>query len=243
MNGSRAMAREICRDLVAALASVDNLEIILCPPATLLATVSSETSGTTIKIAAQDIDHHAAGAHTGQISAEMALEAGASHTIVGHSERRTDQGESDQLIAKKVDSAIAHGLTPIICVGETRSQREAGQTEEVVDTQIQAVIADNGIEAIARSIIAYEPVWAIGTGLTATPEQAQTVHLFIRNQLAKLDSEVAAQCRILYGGSMKPENAAQLMAQPDIDGGLIGGASLKSQDFLAICKAAANAVA
>jgi triosephosphate isomerase len=173
----------------------------------------------------------------------MVKEAGATHAILGHSERRTDQGESNELIAQKVATAIEHGITPILCVGETQAERESHQTENVVDAQIQAVIALNGIAAMNHCILAYEPVWAIGTGLTASPEQAQSVHAFIRGQLAKLDSEVAAKCRILYGGSMKPENAAELMAQPDIDGGLIGGASLKSQDFLAICKAATKVVA
>ncbi len=232
------MARELCGDLVAAAKQLDGIEIIVCPPATLIELVSDLVKTSSIQTGGQDIDVHQEGAHTGQISAPMMLESGASHIILGHSERRTNHGESKELVAAKVDMALENDLIPVICLGETKNERENDWTEQIVGGQLQAIITHCGVEALSRSIIAYEPVWAIGTGLTATPEQAQQVHQYIRGTIAKLDGSIAAQCRILYGGSMNPKNAAELMAEPDIDGGLIGGASLNSQDFLAICKAA-----
>ena len=180
----------------------------------------------------------ASGAYTGEISAAMLLDFGCRYVIVGHSERRAYHAESDQLVAQKYAAARAAGLIPILCVGETLEQRESGVTEEVVARQIDAVIDLEGVAAMADGVIAYEPVWAIGTGKTASPEQAQEVHAFIRGRVGASDTGVADGLRILYGGSMKPENAAELLAKPDIDGGLIGGASLKAEDFLAICTAA-----
>ena len=243
MNGSRPMALGLCGDLSASAEQLVDIDVVLCPPSTLLATVADQLSDTGIKTGAQDIDANPPGAHTGQISAELVKDAGAKYVILGHSERRTDQGESNTLVATKTATALAHDLIPIICVGETQAQRDQDETETVIAEQMDAVLAQCGIEGIAKSIIAYEPVWAIGTGLTATPEQAQAVHQFIRHRLSDHDSSVASQCRILYGGSMKPDNAAALMAQSDIDGGLIGGASLKSQDFLNICTAASHSAA
>jgi triosephosphate isomerase len=172
----------------------------------------------------------------------MIKDIGCTYVILGHSERRQYYGETDEIIAKKYAQALAAGLTPILCVGETLAERERGETQSVVARHLDGVMATAGVEAIARGVIAYEPVWAIGTGMTATPEQAQEVHAFLRQRIAAKSSEVAAGVRILYGGSMKPDNAHELMAQADIDGGLIGGASLKASDFLAICQAAeANA--
>jgi triosephosphate isomerase len=178
------------------------------------------------------------GAFTGQISSAMLKDCGCEYIILGHSERRTIYGETDALVAGKVNAAVENGLTAILCVGETQQERESGITEKVISRQVQAVIDVTGIELFNQVVVAYEPVWAIGTGLTASPEQAQQVHKSIRDQLASMDATVASTCRILYGGSMKPENARELLAKPDIDGGLIGGASLKADDFLAICQAA-----
>ena len=240
MNGSQAMALGLSRDLVAGSGELGNVDILLCPPATLLSRVSEAVAGSEIATGGQDIDEHESGAFTGQVSAEMVLDAGGRFTILGHSERRTLYGETDDRIAAKVSAAMAKGLTPILCVGETRDEREGNQTESVVLRQLDAVLEHCGIEVFDTGVIAYEPVWAIGTGLTATPEQAQEVHALIRGRLAPRNDEIANQCRILYGGSMKPQNAPELIAQPDIDGGLIGGASLDSNDFLAICRAAAD---
>lgn len=243
MNGSQAMALEIASAIVDAEPGTSGIEVIICPPATLLPVVSHCVAKSGIHTGAQDIDHNPSGAFTGQVSAALAMDAGASHVIIGHSERRTLYGETDQLVASKVEAALARGLVPILCLGETRQERENDQTFEVVDRQLGQVLDQLGNDALAGIIIAYEPVWAIGTGLTATPEQAQEVHAHIRDQLGARDSKLAGDCRILYGGSMKPDNAESLTAQPDIDGGLIGGASLNATDFLSICKAAAKTVA
>ena len=200
--------------------------------------VGDAIEGSRCILGAQDMDINDNGAFTGQVSASMLNDCGCSAVILGHSERRTIYGETDALVARKVEKALAGGLTAILCVGETLEEREAGITAEVVSRQVQAVIDQVGIAGFGDIVIAYEPVWAIGTGLTATPDQAQDVHRAIREQLAALDGDIAEQTRILYGGSMKPDNAAELIAQPDIDGGLIGGASLKAEDFLGICRAA-----
>ena len=181
---------------------------------------------------------HASGAYTGEVSAAMLKEFGCRFVIVGHSERRAYHGESNELVAQKALSAVNADLVPIICVGETLAQREAGQTEQVVDAQMEAILAALPISALERVVIAYEPVWAIGTGKTATPQMAQEVHAMLRRKLAAKDLNAAAKVRILYGGSMKPDNAKELLEMPDIDGGLIGGASLKAEDFLAIIRAA-----
>jgi triosephosphate isomerase len=184
------------------------------------------------------VSTHAGGAYTGEIAASMLVDFGCKYAIVGHSERRTLYGEDDTVVAEKFEVARKAGLVPIFCVGETLEEREGGTTEAVIARQLDAVLDRFGAAALAAGVIAYEPVWAIGTGRTASPQQAQEVHAFIRGRVAAKDRAVAEAIRILYGGSMKPDNAAELMAQPDIDGGLIGGASLKASDFLAICTAA-----
>ena len=215
-------------------------EIVICPPHVLIAGVVEALAGSAIQVGAQDVDAADDGAFTGQTSARMLADAGCGYVIVGHSERRALYAESDESAARKAVAALAFGLRPLLCVGETRDQREAGDTEAVLGRQVDALLtALDGVDASARAgiVIAYEPVWAIGTGLTATPEQAQDAHHFIRARLAAFDARLA-DCRIVYGGSMKPGNAAGLLAQPDLDGGLIGGASLNAADFLAICKAA-----
>jgi triosephosphate isomerase len=194
--------------------------------------------GTDIALGAQNVCDQETGAFTGEISASMLTECGCQYAIVGHSERRSLYGESDELVANRFAVTVGSGLTPILCVGETLEEREKGVTENVVSGQLDAIIDRQGIAVIERAVIAYEPVWAIGTGQVATPEQAQAVHRFIRGKLAALDDQVADKVQILYGGSMNPTNAGELLSQPDIDGGLIGGASLKAADFLAIGQSA-----
>jgi triosephosphate isomerase len=195
-----------------------------------------------VALGAQDVSIHEPGAYTGEVAGSMLTDFGCTYVIVGHSERRQYHGEDDLLVARKYARAVEYGLTPILCVGETLEQRERGETERVVAAHVDGVINLSGVDAFRRGVIAYEPVWAIGTGVTATPDQAQEVHAFIRARIAAKSPEVADGLQILYGGSMKPGNAAELMAQPDIDGGLIGGASLVADDFLAICRAADAAV-
>jgi len=209
-------------------------EMAVCVPFPYLEQARSVLAGSNVGWGAQDVSVHAQGAYTGEVSAAMLADFGCRYVIVGHSERRSYHGESDDLVAAKTEAALAAGLTPIVCVGETLEEREANVTDAVVTRQLDAVLARVGAVGMARAVIAYEPVWAIGTGRTATPQQAQEVHALIRARFAQSDAAVAAGVRILYGGSMKPNNAAELMAQPDIDGGLIGGASLVAPDFLAI---------
>ncbi len=213
-------------------------ELAVCPPAVFLMKVGGMLAETSISLGAQNVCDHEAGAFTGEISAAMLKECGCSYAIVGHSERRALYLESDQLVAARFSMALGAGIIPILCVGETLDEREQGVTEMVVARQIDAALDVCGIAGIARAVIAYEPVWAIGTGKVATPEQAQAVHAFIRAKLERLDSSAAQQVQILYGGSMNPSNAAELLSQPDIDGGLIGGAALKADDFLAIAQSA-----
>jgi triosephosphate isomerase (TIM) len=212
-------------------------DIAVCVPAPYLAQVQSLVAGSSIALGAQDVSAQPQGAFTGEQSAEMLREFDVRYVIVGHSERRQYQGETDELVAAKTAVALRNGITPIVCIGETLAQREAGHTEEVVKRQLAAVIHVNG-HCISEIVVAYEPVWAIGTGRTATPEQAQAVHALLRAQLHHAASEHASDIRILYGGSMNAANAAELLAQPDVDGGLIGGASLKAPDFLQIIAAA-----
>jgi len=238
MNGSRASIKELLDGLKAGIGEVKTAEVAVCPPYVYLADVQARLEGTPIAWGGQNLSTEPGGAFTGEISADMLLDFGCKYVIVGHSERRTLYGEDDALVARKYAVARAAGLIPILCVGETLEERENGTTEAVVARQLKAVIDREGIEALADGVIAYEPVWAIGTGKTASPEQAQEVHAFIRQLLAESDAGVAEQVRIQYGGSMNPGNAAELLAQPDIDGGLIGGASLKADDFLSICRAA-----
>ncbi|MGY8559503.1 triose-phosphate isomerase [Paracidovorax citrulli] len=214
-----------------------NVDVAVAVPAAYLAQVQGLVEGSAIALAAQDVSRHEAGAYTGEVSAAMLQEFGVRYVLVGHSERRQYHGETDEQVAEKAQRALAAGITPVVCVGETLAEREAGQTEAVVKRQLAAVIHLNG-HCISETVVVYEPVWAIGTGRTATPEQAQQVHAVLRAQLAAA-SEHADRIRLLYGGSMNAANAAALLAQPDIDGGLVGGASLKAQDFLQIIAAAA----
>ncbi|MDM0046431.1 triose-phosphate isomerase [Variovorax dokdonensis] len=240
MNASLASNETLLKAVLEGLgASV--CDVAVCVPGPYLAQVGGIVSGSAIALGAQDVSAHPSGAYTGEQSAAMLQEFGVRYAIVGHSERRQYHGERDEVVSAKTAMALRHGITPIVCVGETLAEREAGQTEEVVKRQLAAVIHDNG-HCISEIVVAYEPVWAIGTGKTATPEQAQAVHHLLRAQLHHAAGDHAAGIRILYGGSMNAANAPQLLAQPDIDGGLIGGASLKSADFLQII-AAANDVA
>jgi len=213
-------------------------EVAVCVPYPYLHQARAALDGSLIAWGAQDVSEHAQGAYTGEVSAGMLADFGCRYVIVGHSERRTYYGDTDALVAAKYEAVLAAGMTPILCVGETLEEREKNVTADVVARQLDAVVSRCGVASLARAVVAYEPVWAIGTGRTATPEQAQEVHALIRRRVASADSGVAGGLRILYGGSMKPGNAKELMAQPDIDGGLIGGASLVASDFLAICAAA-----
>lgn len=223
------------RDGVAGLAA----EVAVCVPYPYLAQARAALDGSNVAWGAQDVSEHAQGAYTGEVSGAMLADFGCRYAIVGHSERRSYYGDTDAVVAAKFEAAQKAGIVPILCVGETLAEREANVTAEVVTRQLDAVLSRCGIAALARSVVAYEPVWAIGTGRTASPEQAQEVHAAIRARMARDDAGVAAALRILYGGSMKPANAAELMAQADIDGGLIGGAALVAADFVAICAAAA----
>jgi triosephosphate isomerase len=214
-------------------------QVAVCAPAPYLAQCQQLLSGTQVAWGAQDVSAHDAGAYTGEVSAAMLKDFDCGYVIVGHSERRAYHGESDELVGRKAARAIAAGLIPIACVGETLAEREAGQTEQVVQRQLDAVLAQLAGNDLAKLVVAYEPVWAIGTGKTATPQMAQDVHAFLRGRIAARDAQAASGIQILYGGSMKPDNAAELLAMSDIDGGLIGGAALKATDFLAIVRAAA----
>ena len=235
MNGSLAANAALLQDIVAGMAGAA-CDVAVAVPAPYLAQVQSLVVGSALAVAAQDVSRHEAGAFTGEVSAVMLRDFGVRYVLVGHSERRQYHGETDVAVAEKAQRALALGITPVVCVGETLQEREAGQTEAVVKRQLAAVIHLNG-HCISEVVVAYEPVWAIGTGRTASPEQAQAVHAVLRAQLAAA-SEHADRIRLLYGGSMNAGNAAQLLAQPDIDGGLIGGASLKANDFLQIIAAA-----
>jgi len=238
MNGSVQSVRELLSGLKAGIGDISKCEVAVCPPYVFIPMAQAELSGTPIPWGGQNLSTEQPGAFTGEIAGSMLKDFGCTYVIVGHSERRTLYGEDDALVARKYAVAQAIGLKPIFCIGETLEEREKGVTEDVVARQVDAVINLEGVKALADGVIAYEPVWAIGTGVTATPEQAQDVHAFIRRRVAEHDIDVAENLRILYGGSMKPGNAAELMAKPDIDGGLIGGAALKAEDFLGICKAA-----
>jgi triosephosphate isomerase (TIM) len=237
LHGSRGFAKELLGALAAA--PVAGVELVVLPPFTLISELASRDSGAGLAFGAQDLSAHAQGAYTGEVSAAMLAEAGARFVLAGHSERRQYHGEDDALVARKFVAARAAGLTPILCVGETLEEREAGETEAVIARQLGAIFEAAGDPALEGAIVAYEPVWAIGTGRTASPEQAQAVHAFIRGEAAARDARIAGSLPLLYGGSCKPDNAPALFAQPDVDGGLIGGASLVAADFLAIAAAAA----
>ena len=237
MNGSLAANEALIQALLAGAATPWACNVAVCVPSVYLAQVQALTRGSAIALGAQDVSQHESGAFTGENSAAMLRELGVRYAIVGHSERRQYHGETDAVVAHKAQRALAGGITPIVCVGETLAEREAGVTEEVVKRQLAAVIHVNG-HYISEIVVAYEPVWAIGTGKTATPEQAQQVHAVLRAQL-RAASPQAARVPLLYGGSMNAANAAELLGQPDIDGGLVGGAALKAPDFLRIIAAAA----
>jgi triosephosphate isomerase len=213
-------------------------QVAICVPYPYLAQAQAVLAGSNVAWGAQDVSEHAQGAYTGEVSAAMLNDFGCRYAIVGHSERRSFYGDTDAVVAAKFDAALKAGLVPILCVGETLDEREANITAQVVTRQLDAVIAKSGVASLAKAVIAYEPVWAIGTGKTASPAQAQEVHALIRARVAQGDAAVAAGVQILYGGSVKPGNAKELFGQPDIDGGLIGGASLVAADFLGICAAA-----
>lgn len=238
MNGSQAESAALLQALLQDVDSVKNADFAVCPPAILIPLAAETLKNSSIAWGGQDLNVNASGAYTGEISGPMLRDFGCRYVIVGHSERRSYYGETDNVVADKFGAALSHGLVPILCVGETLEERESGDTEAVVARQLQAVVDGHGIKSLNNAVIAYEPVWAIGTGKTASPEQAQDVHAFIRAMLKKLDAGVADKIRILYGGSMKPSNANDLLAQADIDGGLIGGASLVAADFLGIGLAA-----
>ena len=241
MHGSHSMTTALVSDIVAA--KPDSIDVAVFPPFPYLAELARQYASSGLGVGAQDVsEHEGQGAYTGEVSAAMLADIGAQWVLVGHSERRQYHAESNELVARKFAAARAGGLTPILCVGETLEQREAGETEAVIARQLQAVLAINGIASFDTGVIAYEPVWAIGTGRTASPEQAQQVHAFIRSQLEKEDVMIARLTRLLYGGSVKAANAAELFAQADVDGGLIGGASLAASDFLGICAAAHQAL-
>ncbi|MCO4857084.1 triose-phosphate isomerase [Herbaspirillum sp. WGmk3] len=238
MNGSLAANAALVAGIKEGLPA-DACDVAVCVPAPYLAQVQGAVAGSAVALGAQDMSAHASGAFTGEVSAAMLQEFGVQYVILGHSERRAYHGETDAAVAAKTVAALKAGLVPVVCVGETLEQREAGQTNEIVGGQLDVVLAALSVEEAARIVVAYEPVWAIGTGKTATPEMAQEVHAMLRARLGAKSAEAAAKVRVLYGGSMKPDNAEQLLAMADIDGGLIGGAALKAADFLAIIKAAA----
>ncbi|MFP5393079.1 MAG: triose-phosphate isomerase [Gammaproteobacteria bacterium] len=240
MNGSRAANATLLSGITSGLdsANVHAAECAVCVPSPYLCQCQDALTGSSVAWGAQDMSHQPCGAYTGEICASMLVDFGCRYVIVGHSERRAYHAESSELVAKKALAALDAGLTPIVCVGETLAEREAGLATTVVARQLDALLSQLAPERVGQLVVAYEPVWAIGTGKTATPAVAQEVHAQLRAQLAQANPEAAAGVRILYGGSMKPDNAAELMAQPDIDGGLIGGAALKAADFLAIVHAA-----
>lgn len=238
MNGSLAANSALLASLNAALGSDVACDVAVCAPAPYFAQCQRLLASSAIAFGAQDVSAHESGAYTGEASAAMLAEFGCSFVIVGHSERRSYHAEDNALVAQKTLRVLQSGLTPIVCVGETLTQREAGNTVSVVGAQLGAVLAAIGAAQVVDIVVAYEPVWAIGTGKTATPAMAQEVHAQLRELLKERNAEQGAKVRILYGGSMKPDNAAELMAMPDIDGGLIGGAALKATDFMAIIAAA-----
>jgi triosephosphate isomerase len=238
MHGSRVENASLVRSLLDLLRPDRGAEVLVCPPFVYLWETGRLLKDSDVQLGCQSISAEAQGAFTGEVSASMVRDVGCRYAIVGHSERRHLYGESDALVARKFVAAQAYGLVPLFCVGETLDERESSRTNEVVARQIDAVLAVTGVRAFARAIIAYEPVWAIGTGRNASPEQAQEVHAMVRTKLAALDAMIAQSVRILYGGSVKGSNAQELFSMPDIDGGLVGGASLKADEFAQICAAA-----
>ena len=238
MNGTRAETETLVKSILDGLNAVSVAEVVLCPPAIYVPLVADRLAQKKVRLGGQNLSQHKVGAYTGEISGPMLRDYHCTYVIVGHSERRALYGESDILVAEKFKAAQAAGLVPILCVGETLSERESNETQAVVARQLDAVLALVGIQAFKNAVIAYEPVWAIGTGRNASPEQAQEVHAFIRAKLAQKDQAISEALRLLYGGSVKANNAHDLFMQKDIDGGLIGGASLSADEFLKICQAA-----
>jgi triosephosphate isomerase len=238
LNGSVESITELLKGIVAGLPETESLSVAVCPPYIYIPMVTDMLSDQRVMVGSQNVAAQPKGAYTGEVSAAMLSEFGCQYGLVGHSERRSIYNETDADVAVKFKALSDSGIIPVLCVGETLEERDQGVTESVVSRQIQAVIDQHGIAAFASAVIAYEPVWAIGTGRTATPEQAQAVHAAIRALLATYDEVIADTIQIVYGGSMNPGNAAELLAMPDIDGGLIGGASLNADDFLATCRAA-----
>lgn len=238
MHGSRSDNADLVRSLLDLLPAQGAAEVLVCPPFVYLLETSRLLKGSDVALGAQSLCAEAQGAFTGEVSGAMLRDVGCRYVLVGHSERRQVYGEDDSLVARKFVAAQASGLLPVLCVGETLEEREGGRTAEVVLRQLDAALSVGGAGAFAEAVIAYEPVWAIGTGRNATPEQAQEVHAMIRGRVAALDAKIGASVRILYGGSVKASNARELFAMADIDGGLVGGASLKADEFAQICSAA-----
>ncbi len=239
MNGTQAEAEELVDGIISGRGSVSKAEVVVCPPFILIPLVANKIAGDSgIVCGGQNLDTRAGGAYTGEISGAMLRDYGCTYVIVGHSERRGLYGEDDETVASKFQAAQTAGLTPILCVGELLEERETNRTEAVIGRQLDAVLGRVGIEGFNDAVIAYEPVWAIGTGKTATPEQVQEVHAYIRGKLSGKDRDIADALRILYGGSVKADNASEIFGRPDVDGGLIGGASLKAAEFINICRAA-----
>jgi triosephosphate isomerase (TIM) len=239
MHGSRSANEALLADLVERVKPEWQVDVVVFPPYVYLTEAVRILADSEIAVGAQDVCAEPIGAFTGQVGAPMVKDVGARYAIVGHSERRRLYHEDDALVARKFGAALKSGLTPVLCVGETLEEHEARRAEEVVARQLDAVTAMNGVASLAHAIVAYEPVWAIGTGRNATPEQAQAVHAYVRHRIAAQDAKIAGQLRILYGGSVKASNAAELFGRPDVDGGLVGGASLAADEFLQICAAAA----
>ena len=242
MNGSHAANAELLDGVIAGVPANEAVDVLVCPPYPYLAAAQAKVEGTKVQLGSQNVSEYGEGAYTGEVSGAMLRDNGCQYAIVGHSERRALMGETSAKVAEKFQAALDAGLTPILCVGETLEEREAENTEAVIDEQLNAVLDACGVDTFANAVIAYEPVWAIGTGKVATPEQAQAVHAHIRAAVRSRSEDVANNIRILYGGSVKGDNAHGLFSNPDIDGGLIGGASLKAADFLAIADAAAELV-
>jgi len=238
LHGRRAANAELLNGIKEGLSGLSGVEVLVCPPYVYLADAVAAADGSDLQVGAQDVARESGGAFTGEVSAAMLADLGCRYAIVGHSERRSLYGESDSLVADKFAAALEAGVTPILCVGETLEQRESGSSIAAVTRQLEAVLESQGADALQRSVVAYEPVWAIGTGRTASPEQAQEVHAAIRARVARADAKIAGGLRVLYGGSVKAANARELFSMQDIDGGLIGGASLEAAGFLAICRAA-----
>ena len=240
MNGDLAGNSSLLAGILAGMPKNDRVRLLVCPPAPYLAATAAVIADSEIALGAQTVSENASGAFTGEVSVEMLSDVGCEFVLVGHSERRSLYGESSADVAAKFKAALAGGLKPVLCIGESLEEREAGATEQVIGEQLQAVLDITGVAGLATAVVAYEPVWAIGTGMTASPQQAQDVHNFIRQMIATEDAKIAEELLILYGGSVKGDNAAGLFSMTDIDGGLIGGASLKADDFLAIANAAAS---